>query len=365
MDRGWPAVLLQAEENETFFEDGETISWPDWATSFLPVWLLEILATVLVIVLAWVVARVLVQLFSRRIAQHLQRPSLTRVSLGAIKGGVYVVAFLTILRIYGLDLGSIALSVTVFSAVVGVILAPIFGSIVSGVFLLADQPYEIGDMIELSEQEQRGFVDDITLRYTKIFTLDNTFLVVPNGEMRTRDVINYSAEDSRTRLSLDILITYESDVSLARELIERSARNVDGVISGGPKIRIGSARYPAAPDCLISEFADDGILLRLRFWAAEPYGLQTVRSKVQTNVWDAFDDEDVDVEIAYPHQHMIFDETSGQLQIENNHELPDSDREHSERPAPDRQEGLQPTPDRQQNESPAPDRGDSEPAPPE
>ncbi len=309
-----PRILLQFEENETVTGNGESLPRPEWVPEIIPMWVIEIVATVVVIVLAWLVARILVQIFSRRIAQHLQRPSLTRVSLGAIRAGVYVFAFLTILRIYGLDLGSIALSVTVFSAVVGVILAPIFGSIISGIFLLADQPYEIGDMVELTDERQRGFVDDITLRYTKIFTLDNTFLVVPNGEMRNRDVINYSAEDSRTRLSLDILVTYESDIPAARRLIEQSASTVEGVISGGPKIRIGSARYPAAPDCLISEFADDGILLRLRFWATEPYGLQTVRSKVQTNVWEAL--EEADVEIAYPHQQLVFDEHSGQLQID-------------------------------------------------
>lgn len=305
--------LLETTNNETLSQGESVVPRPDWIPSIVPTWVLEVIASIVVIILAWLVARILVRLFSRRIAQHLQRPSLTRVSLASIRAGVYVFALLTILRIYGLDLGSIALSVTVFSAVVGVILAPIFGSIVSGVFLLADQPYEIGDMIELTDQEKRGFVDDITLRYTKIFTLDNTFLVVPNGEMRERDVINYSAEDSRIRLSLDILITYESDLAKARDKIEQSARNVDGVIAGGPKIRIGGARYPAAPDCLISDYADDGILLRLRYWANEPYRMQTIKSLVQENIWTAFEPEEV--EIAYPHRHMVFDETSGELQL--------------------------------------------------
>jgi len=95
---------------------------------------------------------------------------------------------------------------------------------------------------------QRGFVEDITLRYTKIFTLDNTFLVIPNGNIRERDVYNYSAEDARTRQTLDVLITYESDASEAQQLIERAGRETDDVIEGGPRIRVGAARYPAQPD---------------------------------------------------------------------------------------------------------------------
>ncbi|WP_436901156.1 mechanosensitive ion channel family protein [Halovenus halobia] len=298
------------------FSGASPISRPEWLPAQVPNAAVELGASLLVVVLTWASARVLVRIFSRRIAQFVSRPSLTRVSLAAIRLGVYAFGLLTLLRINGLDLGNIALSVTVFSAVVGVILAPIVGSVISGVFLLADQPYEIGDMIELPDQGQgtRGFVDDITLRYTKVFTLDNTFLVVPNGEMRSRDVINYSAEDTRVRLGLDVLITYESDVKTARNKIEASARHVDDVISGGPRIRVGGARYPAGPDCLISEFGDHGVLLRLRYWATEPYRLQTVRSKVQTNIWDTLQDEE-NVEFAYPHSHMVFDDTSGQLQV--------------------------------------------------
>jgi small-conductance mechanosensitive channel len=306
-------LLSQANESGIGNETG--VTRPGIVPDSVPIWVLEVVAAIAVIVLSWLAARLLVHLFGRRIARHFERPSLTRVALSGIRIGVYIFGMLTILRIFGLDLGSIALSVTVFSAVVGVILAPIVGSIISGVFLLADQPYEIGDMIELTGQGPgtRGFVEDITLRYTKIFTLDNTFLVVPNGEMRSRDVINYSAEDTRVRLQLDVLITYESDLAAAREKIERSARAVDGVISGGPGIRIGGARYPASPQCLISEFADNGILLRLRYWIQEPYRIQTIKSVVKTNIWEAFEGEDV--EIAYPHSHLVFDDTSGELQL--------------------------------------------------
>jgi small-conductance mechanosensitive channel len=156
-------------------------------------------------------------------------------------------------------------------------------------------------------------VEDITLRYTKVFTLDNTFLVIPNGSIRERDVMNYSAEDSRTRLSLDVQVTYESDIAEARDLIEEAARKTEKVIEGGPDIRIGSARYPAAPTCYIDKFGAHGVDLRLRYWVTEPYKLLALRSKVQTNVWERL--TDADVEIAYPHSHLMFDETSGEMRV--------------------------------------------------
>jgi small-conductance mechanosensitive channel len=289
---------------------------PAWARAFIstiPPWLVDIGQSVLVVVLAYLVSRLLVRLLGRRIARYFRRPSLTRTVLRGIRVGVAVFALLTILGIYGYGLGDLVLSVTVFTAVLGVILAPIVGSVISGVFLLADQPYEIGDMIELADKNQRGFVEDITLRYTKIFTLDNTFLVIPNGTMRDRDVINYSAEDTRTRQTLDLLVTYESDIQRARDLFESSARQVEGVVEGGPAIRVGAARYPAGPTCYIDTYGDHGVNLRLRYWIEEPYWLLRMRSRIQTALWEAIEDEDI--EIAYPHQHQVFDETSGTMQV--------------------------------------------------
>ncbi|MWG36051.1 mechanosensitive ion channel family protein [Halomarina oriensis] len=278
-------------------------------------WVGQLILAILVAAAAWYAANLLTQTFGRRVARRFRRPSVTRTVLRLMRLGVYALAFLSILSIYRVSLGDITISLGVLSAVIGIVLAPIIGSYIQGLFVLADQPYEVGDMIELVGRTppQRGFVEDITLRYTKIFTLDNTFLVVPNGNMRDRDVINYSAEDPRARLSLDVLVTYEGDIEEAREIIEDAARGVDRVVGGGPDIRIGSARYPAAPTCYIENFADHGVNLRLRYWVREPYKLLTVRSRIQERIWDALDD--ADVEIAYPHSHLFFDETSGELPV--------------------------------------------------
>jgi small-conductance mechanosensitive channel len=292
---------------------------PDW----IPDVAIELTASLLVFVLAYLVSRLVVRLFGRRLARRFDRPSLTRTAISGIRALVFVAAALVVLRINGLDLGNIALSITVLSAVLGVILAPIVGSVISGVFLLADQPYEIGDMIQLDEAGKRGYVEDITLRYTKIFTLDNTFLVIPNGTIRDRDVYNFSAEDPRTRLSLPILVTYESDVPQAQRRIEEAARRVEGVIEGGPSIRIGASRYPAAPRCLIESFADHGVSLSLRFWVKKPYRIPAVRSTVQENIYEAFAD-DAALEFAYPHSHLVFDETSGALSVDDARPRPGS-----------------------------------------
>jgi len=274
----------------------------------------DLLAAALIVVLGWYLGKLAVRLVGRSVARRFQRPSLTKTVLGAIRGIVMIGAAIAAARVLDFQGTEILLSVTVFSAVLGLVLAPIVGSVINGLFILADQPYEIGDMIELVDRDRRGYVEDITIRYTKIFTLENTFLVIPNANMRERDVVNYSAEDTRSRLSLTLLVTYESDVEAARGIMERAARETAEVVEGGPDIRVGSARYPSAPVTYIKEFADHGVLLDLRYWVKEPYYMPRVRSKINEKIWADLDG--ADVEIAYPHSHLVFDETSGTARVE-------------------------------------------------
>ncbi|WP_310732940.1 mechanosensitive ion channel family protein [Halostella pelagica] len=286
-----------------------------WVEENVPGYVVDAGMAVLIVVVGWYLSILAVRLLGRPVARRFRRPSITRTILRSIRTAVLLLAVsAAAVRIGWFRPGEVLISVTVLSAVLGIILAPIAGSIINGLFVLADQPFEIGDMIELADRGERGYVEEITLRYTKMFTLDNTFIVIPNSTIRERDVINHSAEDERTRLSLSILVTYESDIDLARTITERAARDVEEIISGGPSIRIGGGRYPAAPTCYVDEYADDGVLLTLRYWAKQPYKLLTVRSKVNERIWSSLEETD-DVTIAYPHRHLVFDDTSGTADV--------------------------------------------------
>ncbi len=279
----------------------------------VPEFVVPLALAALVIIIGWYLSKVVVRITGRTVAQRIERPSVTRTVLRGVRVSVLLVAVGIAASILGVGGVEILLSVTVISAVIAIVLAPLVGSFVNGLFVLADQPYEIGDMIEIVDEGHVGFVEDITIRYTKIFTLQNTFIVIPNSDIQQRDVVNHSAEDERTRLSIAFDITYGSDVEAAQQGAERAARSVDEVISGGPDIRIGSARYAAAPVCAIDEYGDDGIALRLYFWLNQPYKRTVVRSAVHEAIRTRF--ADIGVEFAYPRRHHVFDETSGVAQV--------------------------------------------------
>ena len=296
---------------------------PDW----IPTFVVEIATALVVLIIGWYLSKLIVRLTGRTVARRVDRPSVTRTILRGVRVSVLVLTIFAAAAAVGFGGVEILLSVTVFSAVLGIILAPLVGSLINGLFILTDQPYEIGDMIEVTDEGHRGFVEDITIRYTKIFTLENTFIVIPNSEIHARDVVNYSAEDERTRVSVDFEITYESDLEKARRVATRAARSIESVISGGPDIRIGSARYGAAPVCDIVEYADHGVHLRVRFWVKQPYKLAVARSDVQAEIRRRFDEQGI--EFAYPHTHHVFDDTSGVAQIAVNDSRSDGIDTHS------------------------------------
>ncbi|MFA9504520.1 mechanosensitive ion channel family protein [Natrinema sp. H-ect1] len=319
-----------AAENSTTAAEELQVFLPD----MVPPRAIEIGLALVVLVVGWYLSKLAVRIAGRTVARRIERPSVTRTVLRGVRLTVFLWAAGIAAGIIGVGNTQILLSVTVISAVIAIVLAPIAGSLINGFYVLADRPYEIGDMIEVTDAGHRGFVEDITIRYTKIFTLQNTFIVIPNSEIHARDVVNYSAEDERTRVSVGFDITYESDLEAARRAAERAARNVDDVISGGPDIRIGSARYAAAPSCYVDEYGKHGVSLKLLFWMKHPYKQLVVRSAVQDAIGERF--ADLDVEFAYPHRHHVFDDTSGVARvgvIDSERRAPDAPAEAGDSPA--------------------------------
>jgi len=286
--------------NEVLVAVPQWLKFPGWRVVF----------AVVAVALGVLLSRYVVRLTGRSVAKRFRRQSVAQTVLRLVRLSVVFVSIGAAARILGLEVGDLVLSVTVFSAVLGIVLAPIVGSVINGLFILADEPYEIGDLIELDDG-RKAFVDEITIRYTKLFTLDNTSLVIPNSSIRDHFVTNYSAEDERVRLSIEVVVTYESDTETARKLMRRAAAADEEVIEGGPDIRVGSARYPARPTVLRSSFGDDGVVLTLRYWAKQPYKMPTIESRVRDRIWESFRAADAPIEFAYPHRHLIFDETSG------------------------------------------------------
>ena len=273
-----------------------------------------------ILVGSWYGAKLLARLIRPQFVSHIPRVSVAETILAVFRAFVMVIALFTVANVLGYEPENVLLSVTVLTAAIAYILAPLLGSLINGLFVLVNRPYEVGDLIELEDTDQLGYIREITLRYTKIHTLENTTLVVPNDSIHSRDVINYSEADERSWLSVEFTVTYESDLETAIETTETAVSNIDAVVDGGPSIRMGGNRYPAPPTAFVTAFGERGAEIELRFWVFEPYHLKRVRSQVFRVLNEAFDD--ADVSLAYPRTHHVFDETSGQATVSFNGSAP-------------------------------------------
>jgi small-conductance mechanosensitive channel len=125
---------------------------------------------------------------------------------------------------------------------------------ISGIIILLDAPFRVGDRIEIQGLDTWGDVVDIGLRTTRIRTLDNRMVIVPNSNISKNQVVNYTYPDPRYRTQTEIGVAYGSDLRQVRELITESLRDIPGVIQDKPV------------DILFLEFGESAINLRVRWW---------------------------------------------------------------------------------------------------
>jgi small-conductance mechanosensitive channel len=179
-------------------------------------------------------------------------------------------------------LGSVGIDLTafaVFSGAVGVGigfgLQKVVSNLVSGVILLIDRSIKPGDVIEVDGRY--GWITGLNARYVSLATRDGKEILIPNENLITEKVTNWSFSNNLVRLDVMIGIAYESDVHLAIRIALDAAAAVPRALKD-PK-----------PVCLLKEFADSSVNLELRFWIHDPAnGTSNVRSDVMLQVWDLF-----------------------------------------------------------------------------
>lgn len=176
-------------------------------------------------------------LFNRSI-----RTILIITSLAFILGhfGVNMLAFSAVLGISGLAL-SLAAQDTLNDAI-------------NGFLILLDEPFRLGDRIEIQELETWGDVVDIGLRTTRIRTLDNRMVIMPNSKIGKSQIVNYSFPDTRYRVQTLIRINYGYDLETVKQIIRESMKMVDGVLHEKPV------------NVYLDSFDSSSISLKIRWW---------------------------------------------------------------------------------------------------
>jgi small-conductance mechanosensitive channel len=218
--------------------------------------------------------------FARVLETRLNRlseltPAMQVLTLKLVRFALITLAVVLALGSVGIDLTALAVFSGAVGVGIGLGLQKVVSNLVSGVILLVDRSIKPGDVIEMGDTY--GWITSLNARYVSLATRDGKELLIPNEDLITGRVTNWSYSNDLIRQSVIVGVSYGSDVHLAMRLAVEAAVAVTRILEV-PK-----------PACLLKEFGDSAVILELRFWIRDPAnGTANVRSEVMLCIWDLF-----------------------------------------------------------------------------
>jgi small-conductance mechanosensitive channel len=203
---------------------------------------------------------------------------------------VYATAAVIALDVLGVNVMPFIAGAGVMGIAVGFAAKDTLSNLIAGILLIIDRPFEIGDRIEVwsapAGSASWGDVIDIGLRATRIKTTDNIVVIIPNNEIMTRDIVNYTIISSSIRVRVNIGIAYDADMAKAKALIIQAAQSANWISS------------EPAPKVVVRDFGESSVDLQLRVWIKDARKRMDTISYITDTVKTLFDENGI--EIPYP-----------------------------------------------------------------
>lgn len=216
-------------------------------------------------------------------------PSIQVLIAKLIRFFLIALAIMVAVSSVGIDISALALFSGAVGVGIGFGLQKIVSNLVSGVILLADKSIKPGDVISVGDSF--GWVVTMGARYTSVNTRDGREILIPNEDLVTRQVVNWSYSNEQVRLEVSFGVSYGSDPHVVRRLAMEAAGNIPRILKD------------PEPICHLVAFGDSSLDFSLRFWISDPTeGLSNVRGAVMLALWDAFKQEGI--EIPFPQRDL-------------------------------------------------------------
>jgi len=235
--------------------------------------LLVIKATALLLIALWA-ASILGDFVDRRLRSSTElTPSVQVLISKVIRFLLIAAAVVMTMSTVGIDLSALAFFSGAIGVGIGFGLQKIVSNFVSGIILLADQSIKPGDVISVGEHF--GRVGIMGARYTSVDTRDGREYLIPNEDLITQRVANWSYSSDLVRLSVTFNTTYDSDPRKAQAAAVEAAQRVARVVQ------------KPTPQCMLKAFGPTAIQYEMWFWIRDPSaGIVNVQSDVLLALWD-------------------------------------------------------------------------------
>jgi len=235
-----------------------------------------ILQAMAAIVALTIAARFVSMTTAARIRRNAEiSPSMQVLAIKFLQVVLYGAAFFIGLKVVGVDLTGLAVLSGAIGVGLGFGLQKVVSNLVSGIIILLDKSIKPGDVISLGETF--GWINSLGARYVSITTRDGKEYLIPNEDLITGQVVNWSHSNDFVRLDVYFGTAYHDDPHEVRRIAIEAAQSVERVL-----------RFKR-PVCHIVGFGDSSVDYILRFWISDPTGgLTNIRGNVYLALWDAF-----------------------------------------------------------------------------
>ncbi len=211
-------------------------------------------------------------------------PSIQVLLVKMIRMGLMVVAIAIALGAVGINLSALAVFTGAAGVGIGLGLQKIVANFISGLILLVDKSVKPGDLVTIGDSS--GRISAMKTRYISVAAGDGREFLIPNEDLVTQKVVNWTYTDKNTLVKVIFGTNYDADPRLVCKLAAEVAAAAPRAIKGKP------------PNCILTEFTEAGMKFSLTFWIADPDGMDNVKSDVMLALWDAFKREGI--RVPYP-----------------------------------------------------------------
>jgi len=226
-------------------------------------------------------------------------PSIQVLLNKMIRVGLMIFAVAVAMSAVGINLSALAIFSGAAGVGIGFGLQKIVANFISGIILLADKSVKPGDLVTIGDSS--GRISAMKTRYISVAAGDGREFLIPNEDLVTQKVTNWTYTDKNTLVKVTFGTNYDADPRLVCKLAIDTAATAPRALKNKP------------PNCILTEFAENGMKFSLTFWIADPDGMDNVKSDVMLALWEAFRRENI--KVAYPVRELLV--RGGALPVEN------------------------------------------------
>jgi small-conductance mechanosensitive channel len=231
-------------------------------------------------------------------------PSIQVLLVKMIRMGLMVMSIAIALSAVGINLSALAVFSGALGVGVGIGLQKIVANFISGIILLADKSVKPGDLVTIGDSS--GRISAMKTRYISVAAGDGREFLIPNEDLVTQKVTNWTYTDKNTLVKVNFGTNYDADPRLVCKLAIDIAAAAPRTLQSKP------------PNCILVEFTEAGMKFSLTFWIADPDGMDNVKSDVMLSLWETFKREGI--RVPYPVREIRI--RGGALPVETTMEVP-------------------------------------------